>query len=88
MKLIFIRGDSSCAKCRKVQQTLEAIRARYGKDIEIKVLKATDPEAKPYAPLLVPMLIIEGKLLTAGTVPSFEKLVGFIGEMMNRRVER
>jgi small redox-active disulfide protein 2 len=72
MKKIQILG-TGCPKCKKLAESTEAAAKELGIEYQIeKVTKINDIMA--FGVMVTPALVIDGKLIVAGKVPSIEQL--------------
>jgi small redox-active disulfide protein 2 len=72
MKKIQILG-TGCPKCKKLAESAEAAAKELGIEYQIeKVTKINDIMA--FGVMVTPALVIDGKLIVAGKVPSIEQL--------------
>ncbi|MFA7620892.1 MAG: thioredoxin family protein [Aminobacteriaceae bacterium] len=64
---------AGCAKCKKLSETTEKAAEELGLDCEIE--KVTDVmKIMEYGVVSTPALVVDGKLLSAGAVPSPERI--------------
>ena len=68
MKKIEILG-ANCGRCKALEQTVREAAARL--NLECEIIKTTDPmKFIDYAITAIPALVVDGKLLMVGQVPS------------------
>jgi small redox-active disulfide protein 2 len=72
-----------CANCRKLEEIARAAAAAAG--VEAEVVKVTDmQQIVGYGVLKTPGLVIDGKLVCSGRVPSTEDVAGWIAAAQGR----
>jgi len=68
-----------CANCRTLQKRVEEAVAKAG--VEATIIKVTDyDEMLAYGILRTPGLVIDGKLVVSGRVPSVDEIAKLIAE--------
>lgn len=66
-----------CANCKRLEQLTQKVLERLG--LEAKVVKVTDPrEFADYDVMTTPGLVISGKTVSSGRIPSVSELTEFI----------
>ena len=69
MRLLLIRSDPPCRKCRETEAALATVARDGGDAVEMVVLTVTEAEAAGYGVVLTPTVLVNGKVLCAGIVP-------------------
>ena len=68
-ELLLIHNEPPCRKCRKAERVLSELAGNHPGEITFRSITAKDPEAARYGAIVTPMVLIDGKLVTAGRVP-------------------
>ncbi len=67
-----------CANCKKLEALVKEVAVE--KDIEATFLKVTDyKDIMSYGILRTPGLVVNGKVVSAGRIPSKEEIAGWLG---------
>ena len=68
---------SGCANCKQLEQLAKKAVAQLG--VEAEVVKVTDPtKYVDYGVLSTPGLVINGKTVSSGRVPSIAEITSFV----------
>jgi small redox-active disulfide protein 2 len=68
---------SGCANCKRVEQMAKRAVSQLG--VEAEVLKVTDPTTyADYGVLSTPGLLVNGKTVSSGRIPSMAEITSFI----------
>lgn len=77
MKKIEILG-AGCGRCRMLEETVRQAVARM--ELDCEVVKSTDPmKFIDYNITAIPALVMDGRLLTVGRVPSLAEMESLLG---------
>ncbi len=77
MKDVKVLGPG-CANCKNTTALIE--RVAHERSIAINLVKVEDlPEIMSYGVMSTPGVVVDGKLVHAGGVPSREKVEGWLG---------
>lgn len=78
VELLLIRNEPSCKKCHQVEAVLRNVAEAYPDAVSVRVITAEDTEAHRYGVLLVPMVLLNGKGVCAGSVPLYSTLTKLV----------
>ena len=83
MKLIEVLG-SGCENCKRLEANAREAVMMAG--VEAEIVKVTDhAEIKAHGVLSTPGLVIDGKVVSAGRIPSAGTIAGWLDEQPSRR---
>jgi len=68
-ELLLIRNDPPCKKCHQVENVLREAALEVEFDVDVRCIVAESEEARGYGALLTPMVLLDGKSVSAGMVP-------------------
>ena len=72
---------SGCANCKQLEQLAKKAVAQLG--VEAEVIKVTDPtKYVDYGVLSTPGLVINGKTVSSGRVPSIAEITSFVTSVL------
>jgi len=77
MKLVLVAAEKECTRCREARAVLARLAERFP-DLEIALLKVTDPEAAQYGIVMSPTVILDNTILASGRAPNEKKLIAFL----------
>ena len=69
VELLLVHKDPPCRKCRKAERVLQELVAKHPADVALRSITPKDPEAARFGAVVTPMILMDGKLVTAGRVP-------------------
>lgn len=78
-ELILIRSDPPCRKCHKTEAVLHDVAAQAPQHVVVRCLTSGDPGAVRYGAILTPMVLLNGKVVSAGMVPRAKGLLKLLG---------
>jgi len=68
---------SGCANCKQLEQLARKVIDQLG--VEAEVIKVTDPSKyADYGVMVTPGLVINGKTVSSGRVPSLAEITSFV----------
>jgi len=73
-ELLLIRSDPACRKCHRAEAALREV-AAASVGVTVRCLTSADPEAMRYGAVLTPMVLLNGKVVAAGMVPTVKGLL-------------
>ena len=68
-------GDPPCAKCRASVKLAEEVAKGFGDMVEVKEYTAFSEEGDKYNIMMTPTVVVNGKVLVTGKVPSRDELL-------------
>jgi len=68
-ELLIIRNDPPCKKCHQVERVLREAADAVGFPVDLRCISARTDEARSYGAVLTPMVLLDGKSVSAGMVP-------------------
>ena len=69
---------SGCAKCQRLEQLTREVAARLGVDAEFHHVRDL-AKIMEYPVLSTPALVVDGKVMVSGRMPSREEIAGWLG---------
>lgn len=78
VKIEVFGSDPPCAKCKATIKLCEELVKEFGEAVEVKKYTAFSEEADKYNILMTPTVVVNGKILTTGKVPSREELLNTV----------
>ena len=69
VELLLIHNEPPCRKCRKAESVLQELAASHPAEVTFRSMASKHPEAARYGAIVTPMVLMDGKLVTAGRVP-------------------
>lgn len=69
VRLLLIRNDPPCRKCRETEAVLEAVARECGTAVELAGMTVAEAQAAGYGVILTPTVLVNGNVLCAGIVP-------------------
>ena len=69
VEVLLIHKDPPCRKCRKAERVLQELVTKHPSDVTLRGITSKDPEATGFGAIVTPMILMGGKLVTAGRVP-------------------
>lgn len=72
--LVFGSLKPDCKNCRMAEQVVEGIIAPWKDEVEYRKVTIDSEEAKQYAVVVTPSIVVNGKLVTHGAVPDTDQL--------------
>jgi len=77
VNIVLVTAEVECSKCREAKAILGRVTERFP-EIEVRVLKTTDPEAAAYGIVMSPTVIVDNTIIASGRAPNEKKLTAFI----------
>jgi small redox-active disulfide protein 2 len=77
MRAIKVLG-TGCANCRATTQRVEQVASELGVPITLEKVEAIQ-DIMSYGILATPGVVVDGKVVHAGGIPSREKIAGWLG---------
>lgn len=74
-EFLLIRNDPPCKKCHQAEAVLNETVDAVAFDIEIRCITVGSEEARSYGAVLTPMVLLDGRSVSAGIVPRTKGLV-------------
>jgi len=74
-ELLLIRNDPPCKKCHQVEDVLRETANAVGFPVDVRCIGVRTDEARSYGALLTPMVLLDGKSVSAGMVPRKNGLI-------------
>lgn len=75
---------SGCPNCRRVEEHARIALADYVPELEASIEKVTDPmQFIDYGVMQTPGLVINGKLVSSGRIPSPQSIAAWLDEAAN-----
>ena len=85
IKIISFGCEACCRAEQPVRAALEAL-TKENSSLEATVQHVTDPEkVAKYAPMFIPGVLINERLVCDGRVPTVEEVIGWLHEALERR---
>lgn len=78
VELLLIRSEPPCRRCQDTVAVLQAVAEALPGRVTVRVVSTEDAECARYGAVLTPMVVVNGKIACAGTVPvrsGLERLV-------------
>jgi len=77
VRLVLVTAEVECGKCREAKAVLGRVAERFP-EVEVRVLKTTDPEAAAYGIVMSPTVIVDNTIIASGRAPNEKRLAAFI----------
>jgi len=77
MKDVKVLG-TGCANCRSTVAMIEDVARSLGAEIELTKVEQM-PEIVSYGVMSTPAVVVDGKVVHAGGIPSRDKIAGWLG---------
>ena len=81
LEVILLHRDPPCKKCLKTKAVLEEAIREATRPVDFKEIFTGTPEAAQYGAVFSPMVLIGGKVASAGFVPLKAGLIKLIDEV-------
>ena len=81
LELLLIHAGKPCPTCVRTRQTLAEVVARSTRAVTVREITTDDPEAGRYGAVITPMVVLSGRVLSAGMAPLAGNLLRIIGEV-------
>jgi hypothetical protein len=78
VEIVLIHNDPPCKKCLDTKAVIEGALAEAEVDAEMRELHTGTPEAAAFGVVIPPMVLVNGKVVSAGFVPVRSGLVKLI----------
>ncbi|MEM3736755.1 MAG: thioredoxin family protein [Candidatus Bathyarchaeia archaeon] len=78
VKIEIFGSDPPCAKCRAAVKLSEEVAKEFGNAVEVKEYTVFSEEADKYNVMITPSLVVNGRVVTSGKIPSREELLNAI----------
>ncbi|MBT3378232.1 MAG: thioredoxin family protein [Lentisphaerae bacterium] len=86
-EFLLIRNDPPCKKCHQVEDVLRETVDAVAFDVEIRCITTATEEARSYGALLTPMVLLDGKSISAGMVPRKGGLVKLLEKIHSEQAD-
>ena len=77
MRITLLTAEVECAKCREAKAVLARVHERFPQ-VDVRILKCTDPEASEYGIVMSPTVIVDDTLIASGRAPREDRLVAYL----------
>ena len=83
VEIVIIHNDPPCRKCHDTRETVNSAVKEAGVAVRIKEVLSGSPEAAAYGVVVPPMVLVSGKVVSAGFVPLRAGLVKLLQDEAN-----
>lgn len=73
-----------CAKCKRAEEEAKKVAERFLGQVRVSKLDAMSPEAMEYGLLVTPAVVVGGRVVASGKIPSEKELEDAIRESLEK----